>query len=127
MAIFGNIENYILKLRIKDILPPIDLNAGKILSSEQAQKYIKNKSQNYVKAVLSKQINELLENNSDIFIKSTADYLKVKFIDNEISIKNFLSKKIKDFKIDNNYLKSKELTNFIRLELYDKYKEKPLN
>lgn len=123
MAIYENIENYISKLRIKDIFPPIDLNAGKILSSEQAQKYIKNKSQNYVKAVLSKQINELLENNSDIFIKSTADYLKVKFIDNEISIKNFLSKKIKDFKIDNNYLKSKELTNFIRLELYDKYKE----
>ena len=123
VTIFENIENYISKLRIKDILPPIDLNAGKILSSEQAQKYIKNKSQNYVKAVLSKQLNELLENNSDIFIKSTADYLKVKFIDNEISIKNFLSKKIKDFKIDNNYLKSKELTNIIRLELYDKYKE----
>lgn len=123
VAIFENIENYISKLRIKDIFPPIDLNAGKILSSEQAQKYIKNKSQNYVKAVLSKQINELLENNSDIFIKSTADYLKIKFIDNEISIKNFLSKKIKDFKIDKNCLKSKGLTNFIRLELYDKYKE----
>ena len=123
MAIYENIENYISKLRIKDIFPPIDLNAGKILSSEQAQKYIKNKSQNYVKAVLSKQINELLENNSDIFIKSTADYLKIKFIDNEISIKNFLSKKIKDFKIDKNYLKSKGLTNFIRLELYDKYKK----
>jgi len=122
-AIFENIEKYISKLRIKDILPPIDLNAGKILSSEQVQKYIKNKSHNYVKAVLSKQLNELLKNNLDIFIKSTADYLKIKFIDNEISIKSYLSKKVKDIKIDKNYLKSKELTDFIRLELYDKYKE----
>ncbi|MDD4088260.1 MAG: DUF445 family protein [Tissierellia bacterium] len=124
-AILENIENYISKLHVKDILPMFDLTAEKILSSQLTQNLLKNKSQDYyVKVLLSKELNKLLaENKSDTFVKRTADYLKVKFIENEKPIKSFISKKIKDIEIDKNYIKSKELSEFICKESYDKYKE----
>ena len=123
-AILANIENYISKLYVKDILPVFELSAEKILSSQPVQVFLKSKSQDYVKVLLSKELNELLtEDKLDTFVNRTADYLKVKYFENESSIKSFIFRKIKDIEIDKNYIKSKELTDFICKESYDKYKE----
>src|SRR5690606_12129377 len=106
-TIFENIENYISKLYVKDILPKFELSAEKIISSIPAQKFLKSKSKDYFSVILSKELNNLFtEDNFDTFVKRTANYLKDKFIEKESSIKKFLIDRIRDIEIDKNYLKN---------------------
>jgi len=125
--IIENLDNYISKLKVKDLLPKFDLTAEKIMSSGTVRKFLKSKSRNYLNSFLSGKLNELLDEDIlDACIKKTAEYLKVNYCENESTIKTYISEKLRDFEPDKNQLKSKDLTNLVYKGAYDKYKSETL-
>ena len=120
-AIISSSEQYISKLRVSDILPTVNLNVEKLLSSPSLHDLLKNKSAAYIKYMLSKEISSLISEQK--FADKTADYLKIKFNQNEKSIKNLITKTIRNINIDKNKLTEPLVTDFIKKESYDKYKE----
>lgn len=123
-AIFNSAKNYIFELHVKDIFPMFNFSAEKMLSSSSIRGFLKNKSENYIELMLSQEINNLIsEDNVDKFANKAGSYLKFKFNENERSIKSFISEIIKKIHIDDNILKNKEITDFIKKELYNKYKK----
>ena len=123
-AIMNNAELYISELSVRDILPMVNLPAEKILSSKTAKEILKDKSIDFIEYILSKELNILIsEENLDVFINNTANYLKIKFNQNKKSIKSLITDIIKNIKIDEKILKKPEVTDFIKIESYNKYIE----
>lgn len=123
-GIFNSAKNYISELHMRDILPTLNISAEKILSSHSVRNLLKNKSSDYIEALLSKELNNLIpEDKLDSFVNKAGSYLKVKFHENENTIKNLICDNIKQTHIDKDTLKGKTITEIIKKESYDKYKE----
>ena len=122
-AIIKGLENYISELSIRDIFPMFEFSSEKILSSS-SHGFLKNKSVNYIESILSKKLYELIsENNVETSVNKAGNYLKLKFNENEKTIKSLISETIKRIRIDVETLKNKEIIDFIKNESYDKYRE----
>ncbi|HNZ82687.1 MAG TPA: DUF445 family protein [Sedimentibacter sp.] len=123
-GILENAGNYVLQLRVKEILPRFDFSAEKLLSSGPVLGFLKSKSQDLVKAILCKELSELAsEDKLGHYAVKAAQYIKKEYCNNKNSIADYISEKIKNFEINKNNLKSKELMDLVHKESYDKYKE----
>ena len=126
-AIGKNIESFISERTVKDVFPMFNLTGEKILTSPVIINILKNKSVDFFESVLSDELNNLIsENKLDVFVNKAASYLKIKFSENEKSIKNFLTEIFKKVQIDKNVLKSQTVTDFAKTESYNKYKEESM-
>ena len=123
-VIIKSLENYISELRVRDIFPMPDFSAEKILSLCSVRNLLKNKSENYIESTLSKKLYNLIsEDNIKFSVNKAAGYLKLKFNENEGTIKSVISEAIKKIHIDGDTLKNKEITDLAIKEAYNNYKE----
>ncbi len=123
-SIRNSIESYISKLHVRDVLPPFNISAKELLESNVVMDFLKNKSESYVKTLLSKELSCLIgEDDLDSYADKLNSFLKLKFNEHEKYIENFISDKINTVNVDKEILKDKKITDFIKKEAYDKYKE----
>lgn len=123
-SIRSSIQAYISNLYLRDILPTSRISGEKILSSQAVKDFSKNKSEAYIKSLLSKELNNLIpEDKLSSYTNKLSSYIKVKFNENENSIKDFIAGKIKRVNIEKETFKNKEILAFIKREASDKYKE----
>ncbi len=123
-AIFNSTERYISELYARDILPKFNLSKEKILSSPSIHNLLKNKTADYVESMLSKGLNSLISKDYlDVFVNNISNYIKIKFSENEKSIKSLISDIIKKINIGEDTFKKHKVTDFIKNESYNKYSE----